>query len=220
MKSKRKADKPTKKTKVTPARARGRRTGSARSRAKAKDRGAPAPDLDLEVDDVGGDEEELPDELRMPWDKAPGEGDIAFAAFKVYRDMGLERSHVKVSAQLHKHVRLIHRWSATWRWRERVEAFDVEMDRIEVQRNMIEVRKMRKRHADIAMEVLEKALKQLAVLKPSELYPGSVLKFIELGTKLEARARGEPEEHTQTDQVILPQKPIQTITICGKRIEF
>lgn len=185
-------------------------------------RDAPAPDLDLELEanECPGAPEDLPDELRMPWDKAPGEPDKAFAAFKLYRDMGLERSHVKVAAHLKRHVRLVHRWSADWRWRERVEAFDVEMDRLEVQRNLIEVRKMRKRHADIALTVMGKALTQLQELKPKDLYPGTILKYIELASKLEARARGEPEEHTQTDQVILPQKPIQTITICGKRIEF
>lgn len=162
-----------------------------------------------------------PDEPRMPWERAHGESDQAFEAFKAYRDMGLERSLPKAAAEVRKSVRLVHRWSAEWKWRERVEAWDIEQDRIERQRNLVEVRKMRKRHADAGMLLLDKALERLADIKSSALRVGALLKFIELGAKLEARARGEPEEHTQHDIAAAPgQKIVQSFTICGKTIEF
>lgn len=157
----------------------------------------------------------------MLWDRAPGEGDQAFAAFKSYRDMGLERTTAKVALEVKKHVRLIHRWSADWNWRQRVEAWDIEQDRIEQHRNLMEVRRMRKRHADTGMLLLGKALQKLARIDPATLGALTLLKYIELGAKLEARARGEPEEHTQQDLAVAPgQRVVQTFTICGKTIEF
>lgn len=160
-------------------------------------------------------------EERMPWDRAHGESDQAFEAFKIYRDLGLERSMPKVCEQVHKHVRLMHRWSVEWKWRERVEAWDTEQDRVERQQNLVEVRKMRKRHADTGMLLLGKALQRLARIDPSTLGSLALIKYIEVGAKLEARARGEPEEHTQQDLAVAAGlRVVQTFTICGKTVEF
>lgn len=58
------------------------------------------------------------------WHKRQTEGREAFAAFRVYLEMGAERSQSKVAAKLGKSRQLIARWSAHHEWMLRTEAYD------------------------------------------------------------------------------------------------
>lgn len=64
-----------------------------------------------------------------PWDRQPGESDPAWAAFVVYRDMGLDRSTAKVRENVGKSQRLIEGWSSRHSWVMRVQAWDADQDR-------------------------------------------------------------------------------------------
>ena len=57
-----------------------------------------------------------------PFEQQPKESNKAFAAFSAYLGMGSERSTQAVAKQLAKSEQLVRRWSARWRWTERVRA--------------------------------------------------------------------------------------------------
>jgi hypothetical protein len=58
----------------------------------------------------------------LAWGRQENESARAFQAFEVYRDLGVERSLVKVGQTLGKSRALIERWSAQHDWVDRVEA--------------------------------------------------------------------------------------------------
>ena len=60
--------------------------------------------------------------MAMKFEQQPGESDKAFAAFALYLSLGPERSTASVGKALGKSEGLMERWSARWRWTERVAA--------------------------------------------------------------------------------------------------
>jgi hypothetical protein len=60
--------------------------------------------------------------MALAFEQQPQESDKAFAAFALYLSMGPERSTAAVATKLTKSEQLIRRWSARWRWTERVAA--------------------------------------------------------------------------------------------------
>lgn len=129
------------------------------------------------------------------------ETDPAFSAFVLYRDMD-ERSLEKVAKSCGKSPALMARWSARHRWRNRVHAFDLEIDRHKTIGNMRGIEKMRTRQVKLGMDLqdvgrveLSKLLKQAnALAKVNAVDHGLIIKLIDVGTKLERLNRGEPGE--------------------------
>ena len=142
-----------------------------------------------------------------PYEKRENEGDKAFEAFAIYRDMGAERSQVKVAQQLGKNVALITRWSTTYVWRKRVHAYDREMDRRDQVGKLKGVEDMRRRQTRLALMLQDVGHLELAKMlkdaknhaKAGTLEQGLVMKLIDLGTKLERLNRGEPGEIIQSN---------------------
>lgn len=140
-----------------------------------------------------------------PWEKQPDETDPAFAAFVVHRDMGLLRSNSKTAKAVHKSKRLIDGWSSKYSWRIRVNAWDAEVDRIDRLELLDARRQMRDRHVTLAVDLQEKVIGVLDQFEDDpELAarlladPNSVARWVDVATKLERAALGEPErlEHT------------------------
>ena len=59
-----------------------------------------------------------------PWDRRSDETAQAFAAFAVYRDMGVYRDQRAVARVVKKQRSLLGRWSITYEWVSRVSAWD------------------------------------------------------------------------------------------------
>lgn len=68
-----------------------------------------------------------------PWERREGEGPERWEAFTVFRDMGLSRTIQGLSDKLSKSRQLFTMWSGEDGWRERVEAWDREQDRIRLE---------------------------------------------------------------------------------------
>jgi hypothetical protein len=125
-----------------------------------------------------------------PWDRIPGESRQAWAAFVLYRDMGPTRSHVRVAQESGKDVTLMHRWSVRWSWVDRCDAYDVEQDRRKRAAQAEELEEMTRRQVRIAVGLQSTGLKALQAIKPEELTAGEIARFIEVGVRIEAQARG------------------------------
>lgn len=82
-----------------------------------------------------------------PWERQPDESEPAWEAFKAYREMGRERSQVRVAAQVGKNVNLISRWSKRWSWIRRAYEYELLLDRRAREETMREIGAMARRHA-------------------------------------------------------------------------
>lgn len=129
----------------------------------------------------------------QPWERQDGETAKQFEAFVVYRDLGDERSLVKVAEMLSKSAQLMSRWSSANKWVERVAAWDDEQDRILRLEQIKDIKRMRKRHADMAVSMITAAAKGLKKImeKPEEMKPNDIARLVEVASKLERISRGD-----------------------------
>ena len=128
---------------------------------------------------------------QKPWERMEGEGSKAFEAFRVYRDMGPERTITAVGRQLSKSRNLIDRWKDRWNWAERVRAYDNDLERAAHQEAVKSVREMRKRHIGMAAQIQHKGMLALQSLNPNSMKPNELIAFIREATKLEREARND-----------------------------
>lgn len=129
-----------------------------------------------------------------PWERQEGETPKAFEAFSIYRDMGIDRSLRKVVQHLNKNLTTIAEWSSKYEWVDRVAAWDAEQDRIARLEQIKDIKKMRKRHAGIASQMLLKAAEALQNLDPEEIKAQDVSRLVDIGSKLERISRGDVGE--------------------------
>ena len=132
-----------------------------------------------------------------PWERKPKESDVAFEAFVTYRDMGADRSYAKVGQKLSKSTTIINRWGGVYNWVERVESWDNEQDRLVRESFIKGITAMRKKHIDIAAQMLLKALRGLRSLKEEDMTPRDIATMVDISAKLERLSRGEVTERTE-----------------------
>ncbi|MDR1439920.1 MAG: hypothetical protein LBJ10_07910 [Clostridiales bacterium] len=130
-----------------------------------------------------------------PWERQPGEGAKAFAAFAAYRDMGAgDRSIRKVAQNLAKSATAIKEWSARWEWQNRCAAWDAELDRLAREEQKKELLKMRGRHAQIGSALIAKAARALMAIGDGDVKAADIARMADVGAKLERLARGDVAE--------------------------
>ena len=142
----------------------------------------------------------------LPYERRENETDPAWAAFVVYRDMGLDRSLTKVSQAAGKDRSLMEKWSSGHEWRKRVIAYDMEADRRSRIGALKGVEDMRRRQTKLALLAQDLVTLELSKLVEgakkhagaSTVDPALVAKLLETSTKLERVVRGEPGEIIET----------------------
>ncbi|MBL7989814.1 MAG: hypothetical protein JNN25_00115, partial [Candidatus Kapabacteria bacterium] len=106
------------------------------------------------------------------WERWEGEGDKPYEAFQLYMTEGSDRSIPKVAQKLSKSVPLLKRWSAKFKWVDRVRAWDEQKDSLTTEKMLDRLQK----------EADTKAEENIAMLKrhasQAQAY-GSVLTAIE-----------------------------------------
>ena len=106
------------------------------------------------------------------WERWEGEGDKPYEAFQLYMTEGNDRSIPKVAQKLSKSVPLLKRWSAKFKWVDRVRAWDEQKDSLTTEKMLDRLQK----------EADTKAEENIAMLKrhasQAQAY-GSVLTAIE-----------------------------------------
>lgn len=126
-----------------------------------------------------------------PWERQKGETSRAYEAFAAYRDLGPNRSQSKTSKKLGKNSRTIADWSTKYDWVKRAAAWDAEQDRLARQAQIDEIKKMRKRHTDLASAMLVKAARALQRIPEDEIKAADVSRMVETASKLERISRGD-----------------------------
>lgn len=124
-----------------------------------------------------------------PWERQKGESEKAFEAFKIYRDMGEERTISAVGKRLEKSRNLIDRWKERWNWKERVRAYDNELEKQAKEKAIKDYKAMTERHIKISIQLQKKALEALNNLEIEEMSAKDIKEFIKMATDLERLSR-------------------------------
>lgn len=140
----------------------------------------------------------------LPWERQPGETPKQYEAFCVYRDLKKvsdptsKRSLELAGQVLGKTKANLEPWSSRNNWVKRVEAWDEYQEKLvreeDQKQQLADIKKMRKRHADLAKAMLVKAAKALLVIPDDEIKPSDVTRMVDVGSKLERISRGDVGE--------------------------
>lgn len=144
-----------------------------------------------------------------PWERQPGETPRAYEAFTKYRDLGPGRSIAKAARLEGKAKVTWERWSRVNNWVERVAAWDIEQDRISRQAQLDDIKKMRKRHADLASAMLVKAAQALKRIPADEIKPSDISRMVDTASKLERISRGDVGEVVEERDGGRAENPVQ-----------
>ena len=143
-------------------------------------------------------------EPEHPWLRHPDETAKAYAAFRCYRDLGAQRSLVKVGQKWGAIRTLIERWSHEHAWVIRARLWDEHLDRITVAVNTDAIQTMRLEQANCGRTIQVAALETLDVrmtrwrdrgrVDEPPFSPFEAARLIRVGSYLEQTARGlKPE---------------------------
>jgi hypothetical protein len=140
--------------------------------------------------------------LQNPWDRQPQESHKAFAAFTLYRDLAGDRTLQKVAEELRCSGANVRRWALRWNWRYREREWDIYQDQKAQEAQIRERMRMAQRQAQTAvsmqniaateMEKLRRSLETGENGKNHRLSPSEIARFMEIGSRIERSARGEP----------------------------
>jgi hypothetical protein len=124
------------------------------------------------------------------WMRQDGETVQAYEAFCLYRDMGVDRSYLKVAQKLTKSETLIHRWGTRWLWQKRISAYLHDLDADTLRQQKQDILAMNARHRKIALAFQEKLARRLADLNPEELTPQDLAKWATIAVEMERDSYG------------------------------
>jgi len=136
------------------------------------------------------------------WERISGESVKNYEAFCRYRDMGPSRSLEKVARELTKSKQLLNRWATLYHWSERAKAWDNEQDRLTRESYTKDILDMRRRHAQIAKEVLDKVRDAFQLLDAAELKATELARLLNVASKLERVSRGDAGEIMETREQV------------------
>lgn len=140
---------------------------------------------------------------REPWDRQPGESHKQYSRFDIFRSLGRMRTLKQAVEMLHGvgddsvSYRTLMQYAYENRWTERAEAWDRAQDQLEAARLLQLREEMLSRHRRLASGLLAKAVAGLQKVKPEDMTPLDVVRFIKYGADIERQALGEPTQVVQ-----------------------
>ena len=96
-----------------------------------------------------------------PWDRQPGETEVAFAAFLAYRDSGVPRNLAATARALSKYEGQLYRWKARHRWDYRLLAWDAAQGKASEETAQREWERRRHRWSEAGDHIMQALLSTL-----------------------------------------------------------
>jgi hypothetical protein len=122
------------------------------------------------------------------WQQLSEESGKAYHAFCLYLHAGAYRSLRLVASVLGKdkgYVKQLEKWSSTYNWNVRADAWDVHVGKL-IERQYIEsVLAIADRHVQQACDIQEKIFEQLMSLDLAALKPAELIRLYEITVKIE-----------------------------------
>jgi hypothetical protein len=155
--------------------------------------------------------------LLVPWDRQPGEGSKAFAAFCVYRDMGEKRTFVSVAEKFGKSDTLMRRWAGQRSWVTRSAAWDNEQDRIKRRAFARESVRLGERQARLGQLMQARSAKRISDMTEKDIEALTIFEATRLGetgARIERMARGE--NVIAPAEVVSEVRQLNIVTLLGQ----
>ena len=131
------------------------------------------------------------------WERIKGESSGAFAAFCVFRDLGLERNIRKAVDSVEKdggrregRYRVWRNWSTQFRWRERAADFDRYIEKLKQGEVRKTIEAQGEMHRQVTGKMLDVVKQKLDTMNPAELSQGTVTDWVQTAIKAEREATG------------------------------
>ena len=147
------------------------------------------------------------------WERLDGESPLAFSAFCVYRDMGLERNIrkavdlsfgavEKTDLNLERRYRVWRNWATAFRWRERGADFDRYVEKLRQGELRKTIEAQGEKHREVTGKMLDVVSKKLDCMNPEDLSQGNVSEWVQTAIKTEREAAGlfSADNKTETKQ--------------------
>jgi len=135
----------------------------------------------------------VPEPDRQPWERQKGEPARAFQAFALYRDEGLTRAFTPVAERLaatgrgkqsvEAMKRQLGTWRKKWNWDERLEAYDLFVDRRMREQRETQLMALNREHGEAFIELRSLIQKRL---RGDEKVPALDLKDLTWGDAVRA----------------------------------
>ena len=146
---------------------------------------------------------------REHYERQPKEGNVAWQSFKLYRDMGPERSYVKVAEALGKAEGTVSGVASEWSWKNRAAAWDLAMDKADREARLsafedaqTEMSEVAKKMWVAASEGLDMLLDEIRTARknqaPCPVSPSELQKLADTGIKLYRLNTNNPTEIQET----------------------
>ena len=145
--------------------------------------------------------------MPQPWERQPGETSKAYAAFCRYRKLPPEKRSLALVIPARqnggkvgkKPAHSVQEWSRTFDWVARAAAYDDHLDalvRAKLEHQRLE---MAERQAAVARAMLDKAKQRIESIDLSSLLPQDVARWVDVATKTERLALGEPTDNVREE---------------------
>ncbi|MEU6928963.1 hypothetical protein AB0A05_07340 [Streptomyces sp. NPDC046374] len=127
-----------------------------------------------------------------PWEQQPDETARKHGQFAAYRDLGRTRTLQKAAEGLQLHPVTVRKAAATYRWRERVEAWDRHLDRLYEAGWVEERRKAAETDARILGAAVGKLAQRLGTLDAGSMSVGDFIRLLDVAMRHRRVLFGDP----------------------------
>jgi DNA-binding transcriptional ArsR family regulator len=135
-----------------------------------------------------------------PWERRPGERARQWNAFEAYLRLCTESqdrdiSYAELARSLGLSPETVRSWAWRYKWKERVDAWLLEIARSRLKRLRAEAERSRERWRNVGRAMQEIGARRLAKIDPDELEPQEARRFLMDGSTLEHRGFEAVLEH-------------------------
>ncbi len=135
-----------------------------------------------------------------PWERRPGERARQWNAFEAYLKLCTENqdrdiSYAELARSLGLSTETVRSWAWRYKWKERVDAWLLEIARSRLKRLRAEAERSRERWRNVGRAMQDIGARRLARIEPDELEPHEARRFLMDGSSLEQRGFETVLEH-------------------------
>lgn len=145
---------------------------------------------------------------RYIWERQAWETPKAYASFCIYRDLPYRDKNNVLQAEIQRNRNMkdvakergvsesvIEKMGTAHKWVQRARAYDEQIDEMHRQEQEAEIIAMRRLHAKIAQQMVNKAARKFLQVTESDMSVSDAVKMFEVGVKYERLSRGDTTDN-------------------------
>jgi len=140
------------------------------------------------------------------WERLPNESNLAFSAFRAFRDCGTERNIRKAVESVEadeavrvKRYKVWRNWAALFRWRERAADYDRYVEKLKQTELRKTIEAQGEKHREVTGKMLDVVKKKLDTMNPADLSQGNLTEWVQTAIRAEREAAGLVANNGKTE---------------------